>query len=162
MLKVTDQLAVFLNYADGFKAPAPSQVNNAFVNPIQNYLSIPNPNLKPETSETVEGGVRLSGPAFGGGRWNVGLTGFSGRYRNFIDQVQVSGSFTPTDPGVFQVINIGQVKLAGAELQGRIELDNGFGGQLAAPVFKKVMTFALQHYRVPPTGTASPRLPISW
>jgi len=29
-------------------------------------------------------------------------------------------------------------------------------------VFKKVMTFALQHYRVPPTGTASPRLPISW
>ena len=37
-----------------------------------------------------------------------------------------------------------------------------FGGQLAAPVFKKVMTFALQHYRVPPTGTASPRLPITW
>ena len=37
-----------------------------------------------------------------------------------------------------------------------------FGGQLAAPVFAKVMTFALQHYRVPPTGLRSPRLPINW
>jgi hemoglobin/transferrin/lactoferrin receptor protein len=133
VLKVTDQLGLFLNYAEGFKAPAPSQVNNAFVNLIQNYRSIPNPNLKPETSETVEGGVRLKGETFGGaGKWGVNLTAFSGKYANFIDQAQVAGSFTPTDPGVFQVVNIGQVKLSGAEIQARVQLDNGFGAQVAA------------------------------
>lgn len=133
VFRLNDQIGLFLNYAEGFKAPAPSQVNNAFVNLIQNYKSIPNPNLKPETSETVEGGIRFKGDTFGGaGKWSANLTAFSGRYANFIDQVQVAGSFTPTDPGVFQVINIGQVKISGAEFQGRVQLDNGFGGQVAA------------------------------
>ncbi len=37
-----------------------------------------------------------------------------------------------------------------------------FGGQLAAPVFKKVMSFSLEHLRIPPTGTAHPRIPVFW
>lgn len=37
-----------------------------------------------------------------------------------------------------------------------------WGGTLAAPVFKKVMTFGLEHFRVPPTGTKRPDLPITW
>ena len=37
-----------------------------------------------------------------------------------------------------------------------------FGGQLAAPVFKKVMTFGLEHLRIPPTGTAHRRIPVFW
>ena len=37
-----------------------------------------------------------------------------------------------------------------------------FGGQLAAPVFKKVMSFCLEHLRIPPTGTMHPRIPVFW
>ena len=37
-----------------------------------------------------------------------------------------------------------------------------FGGQLAAPVFKKVMTFGLEHLRIPPTGTVQARIPVFW
>jgi cell division protein FtsI (penicillin-binding protein 3) len=37
-----------------------------------------------------------------------------------------------------------------------------FGGVLAGPVFKKVMTFGLEHSRTPPTGTARPRIPVTW
>ena len=37
-----------------------------------------------------------------------------------------------------------------------------YGGVLAGPVFKKVMTFALEHSRTPPTGTARPRIPVTW
>ncbi len=37
-----------------------------------------------------------------------------------------------------------------------------FGGQLAGPVFQKVMTFALQEMRIPPTGAAKPNLPLTW
>ncbi|HMA46932.1 MAG TPA: penicillin-binding transpeptidase domain-containing protein, partial [Frankiaceae bacterium] len=33
-----------------------------------------------------------------------------------------------------------------------------FGGQVAAPVFRQVMSFALATLRVPPTGTPSPPL----
>lgn len=37
-----------------------------------------------------------------------------------------------------------------------------FGSVLAAPVFKAVMTFALQQLRIPPTGTAAPHLKTTW
>ena len=36
-----------------------------------------------------------------------------------------------------------------------------FGGQLAAPVFKKVMSLRLEHLRIPPTGTRAPEHPWS-
>jgi hemoglobin/transferrin/lactoferrin receptor protein len=113
---------LFANYSAGFKAPAPSQVNNAFTNFLVNYTSIPNPDLKPETSNTVEGGVR-----FNGGRWQVGVTGFAGWYEDFIEQVQIGGSFTPTDPGIFQYINLGSVEISGVELKGEAQFESGFG-----------------------------------
>lgn len=37
-----------------------------------------------------------------------------------------------------------------------------FGSVVSAPVFKIVMTYALQHLRISPTGTRSPRLPTTW
>ena len=37
-----------------------------------------------------------------------------------------------------------------------------YGGVLAGPVFKQVMTYALQQLRVAPTGTARPRIPVEW
>ena len=37
-----------------------------------------------------------------------------------------------------------------------------FGGVLAGPVFKKIMTFALQDQRIPPTGRRSPHLRLTW
>ncbi|WP_332625696.1 TonB-dependent receptor, partial [Brevundimonas sp.] len=49
---VDDHFSVFANYAQGFKAPSPMQVNNFFANPVFGYESIPNPNLTPETSES--------------------------------------------------------------------------------------------------------------
>ena len=35
-----------------------------------------------------------------------------------------------------------------------------YGGQLGGPVFKRVMTYALQAQRVPPTGTKPTRVPL--
>ena len=37
-----------------------------------------------------------------------------------------------------------------------------FGSVVSAPVFKIVMTYALQHLRIPPTGSKSPHLPTTW
>ena len=127
VFRLAEQARLFFNYAQGFKAPSPAQVNNAFSNPIQNYRSIPNPDLKSETSEAFEGGARWVTPV-----WSAEITAFSGEYRNFIEQALVGGAFTPTNPGVFQFINLAKVKIHGIEGRARIRLDNGLGVFLGA------------------------------
>ncbi|MEW5688270.1 MAG: TonB-dependent hemoglobin/transferrin/lactoferrin family receptor [Pseudomonadota bacterium] len=127
----SDQTRLFFNYAQGYRAPAPSQVNNAFSNPIQNYRSVPNPDLKPETSEAFEAGARWVTP-----QWIVEATAFTGEYKNFIEQVQVSGNFTPTNPGVFQFVNFGKVKIHGVEGRARFKLNHGLGVFLGASYAK--------------------------
>lgn len=37
-----------------------------------------------------------------------------------------------------------------------------YGGVVAAPVFKRLMTYALAQRRVPPTGTKAPAIPLRW
>jgi len=39
---------------------------------------------------------------------------------------------------------------------------NIFGGSVAAPVFQKVMSYALQEQGIAPTGTKAPDLPVTW
>ncbi len=117
----TELVTLFANVAAGFKAPSPSQVNTGFANPIQNYRSISNPDLKPETSKTLEAGFRLHRNG-----WRVAVTGFTGEYDDFIEQVQVGGNMTPTNPTIFQYINLSGVKISGAEAKGSFDLGSGF------------------------------------
>jgi hemoglobin/transferrin/lactoferrin receptor protein len=128
----TENFSVFVNYARGFKAPAPSQVNNGFANPTQFYSSLPNPDLAPETSETLEGGVRFRDLTFAGGTWQASATAFTGHYDDFIEQVQISGSFTALDPTIFQYINLGSVDLSGVEGRLSAEWESGFGAIVSA------------------------------
>lgn len=135
VVKLGGGVSLFGNYARGFKAPSPTQVNQFFQNLAQGYTSIPNPDLRPETSETWEGGVRLSdGPV------SAGVTGFTGQYRNFISQQVVSGAFTPANPAVFQFINLNRVKIEGVE--GRIDMRaaSGVSGRMAISYAKGTVT----------------------
>jgi len=122
----TDLVTVFANAAAGFKAPAPSQVNTGFANPTQNYKSISNPDLKPETSRTFEAGFRLRNA-----RFRAQVTGFTGEYDDFIEQVQVSGNFTAANPAVYQFVNLSGVKISGAEAAASLELGAGFTARTA-------------------------------
>jgi hemoglobin/transferrin/lactoferrin receptor protein len=106
----TNAANLFAQYARGFRAPTPDQVNNGFVNTVANYRSIANPDLKPESSDTFEAGMRGAGTA---GRYSV--SAFYGRYRDFIFQRQVAGNFTIANPAVFQFVNLGEVAIRGAE-----------------------------------------------
>ncbi|WP_336961522.1 TonB-dependent hemoglobin/transferrin/lactoferrin family receptor [Sphingobium aquiterrae] len=117
---------LFANYARGFKAPSPTQVNQFFQNLAQGYTSLPNPNLKPETSETYEGGLR-----FAEGLVSGGVTGFTGRYRNFISQEVVGGGFTPSNPAIFQFINLNRVRISGAEGRLDLRMKSGLSGRMA-------------------------------
>ncbi|RZJ05795.1 MAG: TonB-dependent hemoglobin/transferrin/lactoferrin family receptor [Brevundimonas sp.] len=128
----TDQVGVFANWAQGFKAPTPSQVNNGFTNVASGYMSVPNPDLRPETSESVELGLRVREvPAFGG-RMAGQLVVFQSDYQDFISQQQVSGGFTPADPAVYQFVNFTDVEVEGVEAKGDIWWDNGVTARVAA------------------------------
>lgn len=121
--------SVYGNYATGFKAPAPSQVNNFFENltsPFFSYRSVPNPNLGPETSQTFEGGVRFTSDIF-----RASLSAFTGKYEDFISQQQVGGAGTIADPIIFQFVNLTEVEISGFEGRADLNLPSGFTANLA-------------------------------
>lgn len=128
-----DHFGVFANYAQGFKAPSPMQVNNFFANPVFGYESIPNPDLKPETSESIEGGFRFRNLDLFGGSLSLQTTAFRTEYDDFINQVVVRGTGRPgVDPLIYQYVNLTTVKIWGLEARGDIYWDNGFSTIVAA------------------------------
>lgn len=125
-LKLAPGVILFGNYAQGFLAPTPAEVNNFFENFGQGYTSIPNPDLSPETSESWEVGARYVGDIF-----SLQLVGFRGDYDNFISQQVVAGSFLPADPAVFQFVNFDRVAIDGFEARGEMHLPSGWNARLA-------------------------------
>lgn len=114
IFRPSDSWSLFGNLSAGFKAPSPLQLNNYFDNPLGYYQSIPNPDLKPEKSRTLELGAR--GDA---GRLDWEVVAFAGRYRDFIEElVRVAGRGVAGDPIRYQAVNRGKVSLSGFELKG--------------------------------------------
>jgi hemoglobin/transferrin/lactoferrin receptor protein len=112
--------SAFINVASGFKAPAPNQVNQGFTNVVSNYASIANPNLKPESNLSLEfGAKKFSDPL------TYEFAVFAGRYKDFIEQIQVRGNFTAASPAIFQFVNLTTAELRGTELKLRYNFANG-------------------------------------
>jgi hemoglobin/transferrin/lactoferrin receptor protein len=135
LVELTSEANVFVNYARGFKAPSPTQVNQFFSNPAQGYTSVPNPNLRPETSETWEAGLRV-----GKGPVRLAATGFTGGYKGFISQEIVGGAFTPTNPAVFQFINLNRVRIKGAEGSLSLADTSGLSARFAVSYAQGIVT----------------------
>ncbi|MEO9599486.1 TonB-dependent hemoglobin/transferrin/lactoferrin family receptor [Parasphingorhabdus sp.] len=117
---------LFGNYARGFRAPTPSQVNNFFENLAFGYTSLANPDLGPETSDSFEAGIRYATDGV-----KLSLTAFTADYSDFISQEVVGGSFTPGDPAVYQFVNLDDVSVKGVEAKASYEADNGFRARFA-------------------------------
>lgn len=128
----TPNFGLFGNLGEGFKAPTPIQVNNYFSNLAFGYTSLPNPDLKPETSRSLEIGARLRDVQIGDGRLSAQLVGFRTEYEDFISQRVVSGSFTPADPAVYQYVNFTDVEISGVEARADILWSNGVSARFAA------------------------------
>ncbi|MHA6847472.1 TonB-dependent hemoglobin/transferrin/lactoferrin family receptor [Ralstonia syzygii] len=125
----------YVQYARGFRTPTPDQVNNSFTSTAGSrvyYRSIGNPDLKAETSDTVEVGLRgkldtTQGPMA------YSVAAFAGRYRNFIDQVTIGGSITsPTNPLTYQYVNVSHAFIRGVEARGEWRLPVGVKLRAAA------------------------------
>lgn len=126
VVKLGDHVRLFGTYAHGFKAPEPGEVNQFFENIAFGYTSRPNPNLGPETSRSVEGGVRF---AFD---WlNVDLTAFHADFDDFISQEVVGGGFTPANPAIYQFVNLDRAEVSGAEARIRATASWGLTANLS-------------------------------
>lgn len=122
--RLSDAVSLVASYAEGYRAPTPSQVNQFFDNPTSPffaYRSLPNPDLGPERSRALEGGIR-----FDAGRAAGQVTAFTGRYRDFINQEIVGGRGVPADPLVFQFVNLDAVRIHGLEARASLKLGRGF------------------------------------
>ncbi|WP_456115249.1 peptidoglycan D,D-transpeptidase FtsI family protein [Sphaerisporangium corydalis] len=88
-------------------------------------------------------GYRVAGKTGTAMRYDENCRGYCGYTATFV-------GFTPADAPRLVVLAVVQAPKNGH-----------FGGEIAAPVFKDVMTFALKSRKIPPTGTTAPSVRLS-
>jgi hemoglobin/transferrin/lactoferrin receptor protein len=138
LYQISPALTPYAQYAHGFRTPTPDQVNNSFANPIYGYTSIGNPNLKPETSDTIEAGLRGKlDTGYGALRYSTAL--FGGNYHDFITQRTVSGAGTPSNPLVYQYVNFATARIYGLEGRAEWVMPNGITLKTAMAYTKGTM-----------------------
>ena len=113
---IDDDWSLFGGYARGFRSPPYADVNIGFTNVMFGYTAISNPNLKPETSNGFELGLRYSGP-----NAYASLSAYDNRYRDFIESFVFVG-FNQQGLMVYQSQNVADAHIHGVELKAGLEL----------------------------------------
>ncbi len=108
--------SLFGGYSRGFRSPPYNDVNIGFTNVAFRYTAIANPDLKPETSDGLEAGLRFSNRAA-----YASLSAYYNRYEDFIESMRFIGV---NDEGltVYQSQNIAEARIYGLELKAGLEL----------------------------------------
>ncbi|SEK63935.1 hemoglobin/transferrin/lactoferrin receptor protein [Atopomonas hussainii] len=114
---IDDAHSVYGQYAAGFRAPDAIDIYGEFINAAHGYQTIANPNLKPETSQSLETGLRGE---YAHGSFGVAL--FYNRYEDFIEQVTLASDPTGNGRTTFQNQNLDRVTIRGAEARGDLQL----------------------------------------
>jgi len=104
-------LTAFLQYARGFRAPPPEDLNIGLELPLLNIRAIPNPDLQPETSDGYELGLRWNGAAGG-----FSASTFYTDYQDFIESKVNLGRDPVSGVTLFQSQNIADARIYGAEI----------------------------------------------
>jgi hemoglobin/transferrin/lactoferrin receptor protein len=107
----TDDWSLFGGYQHGFRAPPYSDVNIGFTNFAFGYTAIANPDLKPETSDGVELGLRFSNDAA-----FVEMSAYYNRYDDFIESQRFVGT-NAQGLMVFQSQNVADAEIHGVEVR---------------------------------------------
>ncbi|WMJ67868.1 TonB-dependent hemoglobin/transferrin/lactoferrin family receptor [Stenotrophomonas sp. 24(2023)] len=113
--RFADQWSLFAGYAHGFRSPPYNDVNIGLTNVAFGYTAIANPDLKPETSDGYELGLRFIAPAA-----YVSLSGYYNDYKDFIES-NVNTGRNAQGLIVFQSQNIADARIYGAEMKAGVE-----------------------------------------
>lgn len=104
-------LIAFAQYARGFRAPPPEDLNIGLELPLLNIKAVPNPDLQPETSDGYELGLRWTGVTAG-----FAASVYYTDYQDFIESKVNLGRDPVTGVTLFQSQNVAEARIYGAEL----------------------------------------------
>jgi hemoglobin/transferrin/lactoferrin receptor protein len=133
--RLRDDVSLYLQYAHGFRSPPFDDVNIGLDLPQFNTRAIPNPDLRPERSDSLELGLRISGAVLSGS-----ASVYGSRYRDFIESRVNIGVEPGTGTTLFQSRNLARAEIVGAEAALGLDLGawrhslDGFSARLAAGV----------------------------
>ena len=116
--KLTPATDVYLQYSHGFRAPPYADANIGLDIPFFNYRAIPNPELKSESSEGFDLGVRWQGSAS-----SARLSVFHTRYTDFIESKVRLGTDPVSGRVLFQSQNLDDTRIEGIEAGWSIRWD---------------------------------------
>lgn len=105
----------FAQYARGFRAPPPEDVNIGLELPLFNVRAVPNPDLEPEKSDGYELGLRWES-----GGASLAASAYYTDYRDFIESKVNLGTDPLTGVTLFQSQNIDEARIYGAELSANL------------------------------------------
>jgi hemoglobin/transferrin/lactoferrin receptor protein len=119
----TPGVDVYLQYAHGFRAPPYADANIGLDIPFFNYRAIPNPDLKSESSDGFDLGLRWVG-----GRSSARVSVFHTRYEDFIESKVRLGTDPVSGRVLFQSLNLRETRIEGIEAG----FNSRLGGRLSA------------------------------
>jgi len=108
----TEKWSLYGQYAEGFRAPPFEDANIGFDIPLFGFRAIPNPDLKSETSQGLEFGIRRFSDAS-----RLSLTGFHTDFDDFIESRVLIGRDPETGDLIFQSRNIDKARIRGVDLR---------------------------------------------
>jgi len=112
---------IYLQYSHGFRAPPYEDANIGLEIPLFNYRAVPNPDLKSESSDGLDLGLRWRGA-----RANFRIGVFHTRYDDFIESKVRIGIDTDSGRLLFQSQNIDETVIQGIEGGGQVALSGLF------------------------------------
>ncbi|MDX1379787.1 MAG: TonB-dependent hemoglobin/transferrin/lactoferrin family receptor [Xanthomonadales bacterium] len=112
LYRTGERWSLYTQYAAGFRAPPFQDANIGFDLPLFGYRAIPNPDLRSETSETLEAGLRWLGAES-----RVALTLFHSDYDDFIESRVLIGRDPASGDLLFQSRNLERARIRGADLR---------------------------------------------
>ena len=108
--QATPELDIYLQYSHGFRAPPYSDANIGLEIPLFNVRAVPNPDLKSESSDGFDLGIRWMKPNF-----NAHLSLFNTQYEDFIETKVRLGADPVTGRILFQSQNLRETEIKGIE-----------------------------------------------
>ncbi|MGO1071849.1 TonB-dependent hemoglobin/transferrin/lactoferrin family receptor [Lysobacter sp. CA199] len=113
---IAEDWSLYGGYQRGFRAPPYNDVNLGFTNLQQGYTAIPNPDLKPETSDGYELGLRFNSKAA-----YAQVSAYYNDYKDFIQSSRQVSAPPQTPLVVFQSQNVAKARIRGVELRGGVD-----------------------------------------
>ena len=111
----TDDSSIYFRYSQGFRPPAWYELSSSFANPSFGYITLSNPDLKPEKSHDFEVGYKLNGDSYA-----IKFATYYNRYSDFMDAFAEAGLYIydTRELTAFQTQNVADAEIYGVEFSG--------------------------------------------